>query len=87
MIHTLSKTAKVKPSVHIKLDVFLDQQRQLWNAALQKRRDCYGKTGKSISYYDQQKSLTEIRQDSDFSQYSAQPQRSALVRLDKAFQA
>ena len=58
----------------------------MWNAGLQERKDCYRKTGKSISYYDQQKSLTELRQDPEFSQYHCQSQRTALLRLDKAFQ-
>ena len=38
-------------------------QKDLYNAALQERIDCYQKTGKSISYNDQQASLTQIRAD------------------------
>ena len=86
MIRTISKTAKIKPAVHDKLNAFLEQQRQLWNAALQERRDCYEKTGKAITRYDQYKSLTEIREDADFSQYHLKSQRSVLNHLDDAFQ-
>jgi putative transposase len=61
---------------------------QLYNAALQERIDCYQKTGNSISYNDQQKSLTQIR--SELSEYKALPctsERMTLRRLDKAFKA
>ena len=40
MTRTISKTAKIKPSVHRKLDAFLEQQWQLWNTALQERKEC-----------------------------------------------
>ncbi len=87
MIRTITQTAKVGKPVHIRLDAFLRQQTELWNVALQERQDCYKKTGRSISYYEQQKSLTKIRKDPEFSQYHAQTQRSALRRIDEAFQA
>jgi putative transposase len=61
---------------------------QLYNAALQERIDCYRKTGKSISYNDQQASLTQIR--ADHPEYKAIPvyiTRMTLRRLDKAFKA
>jgi len=62
--------------------------REFYNAALQERRDAYTKAGKSISFYDQDKSLTEIRR--ECSEYAALPQRicrSALNDLDLAFKA
>ena len=49
------------------------------------RIDRCRKTGNGISYLDHQKSPTEIRRDADFSRFHAQCQRSALIRLDKAF--
>jgi len=62
--------------------------RDFYNAALQERRDAWQKCGKSIGFYDQDKSLTEIRRECP--EYAALPQRicrSALNDLDLAFQA
>ena len=60
----------------------------LWNDALEERIECYRKTGKTISAYDQCKSLTKIRNEFDeFSQFHAQCQRSVLFRLDRAFKS
>ena len=41
----------------------LEDQRQLYNAALEERIDCYRKTGKGRTYFDQCKALTECRRD------------------------
>ena len=66
----------------------LFQDRMLYNCALQERCEAYRKEGKSITAYDQQKSLTEIRADDDWwrSGHVAR-QRGALRRLDKAYKA
>ncbi len=40
----------------------LDRARELYNAALQERRDAYRMAGKSISYYDQANQLPDIKQ-------------------------
>ena len=63
VIRTQTFKAKMGGSLHASLDAFLEQQRQLWNAALEERTDAYSKCGKSITAYDQMKSLTEIRRD------------------------
>ena len=84
---TLTYTAKLSRPTHIRLSAFLRQQKDLWNAALQERIEAYQKAGKSITAFDQMKSLTEIRQDSEFSQYHLHSQRTALRRLDGAFQS
>jgi Helix-turn-helix domain len=39
----------------------LTRCRELYNAALSERRDAYKYAGKSISYYDQQNDLPEIK--------------------------
>ena len=66
----------------------LGMTRGLYNAALQERIDCYKRTGRGVSYYDQCKSLTEIRSfDEGWREQSAQIGRGALTRLDKAFKA
>lgn len=74
------------------------QERQLWqthkrhcdlyNAALQERIDAYRKVGKSISYVDQCRSLTEIRADhAEYAALNAQSAQVTLKRLDWAFGA
>ena len=80
-------TGKLSPAVHRNLDAFLHQQRTLWNAALEERISAWQKAGISITAYDQCKSLTEIRQDAEFSRYQAISQRAVLFRLDKAFKS
>jgi len=70
------------------LERLLDLTRYLYNAALQERRDAYEKQGKSISRFDQHKSLTQIRAECE--EYDAIPicfSRGALNRIDLAFQA
>lgn len=66
----------------------LERMRELYNAALQERRDAYRATGKAPTCYQQQKSLIEVR--------AARPEyqaihthllQDALTRLDRAFQA
>ncbi len=61
MIRTATYTAKLSRPSHTKLDEFLDMLRVLYNAALEERIDAYRKSGKSIGYVAQAKSLTEIR--------------------------
>ena len=85
-MQTFTCRVKLSRQTHGKLDEFLEQQRQLYNGALQERIDCYEKTGKSITAYDQCKSLTEIRADDpEFRQFHVSCQRSCLFRLDKAY--
>src|SRR5215469_16136886 len=73
---------------HRVLDALCESQRVFYNAALEERIDCYRKTGKSVSYIDQCKSLTLCRR--DLPEMAALPvnlQRWTLKRLDDAFQA
>jgi len=77
-----------RKSHHRRLDDLIEQQRQLYNAALEERIDCYRKTGKSLSLFDQIKSLTECRKAlPEMAAVSAHLQRGTLTRLDKAFKA
>ena len=46
---------------HSALARVLEDQRQLYNAALQERIECYRKTGKGRTYFDQCKALVELR--------------------------
>lgn len=60
----------------------------LYNAGLQERRDAFRVQRKSISYYEQQAQLREIRADhEDLRNMSQGVQVDALRRLDKSFKA
>ena len=68
------------------LNYLLWHTRQLYNAALQERIDCYKRTGKSITYYDQCKSVTQIRAElPEFKDVWVMFQRGALQVLDEAY--
>src|SRR5438045_755919 len=45
-----------------RLQWVLDRCRELYNAALQERKEAYKYAGKTISYYEQQNDLPEIKQ-------------------------
>ena len=65
-----------------------DLHRQLYNAALEERIDAFRKAGKSISFAEQCKSLTLIRQQNpEYLAVNAQSAQVTLKRLDKAFAA
>lgn len=73
---------------HKALSEICESQRLLYNAALEERIDCYRKTGKGRSYFDQCKALTECRR--DLQEIGALPlslQRWTLKRLDDAYGA
>ena len=77
-----------KAKDYVRLNALVESQRVLYNAALQERRDAWKMVRKSISLYDQQKSLTECRK--EFSDMALEPiklQRGTLNRLDKAFKS
>ena len=67
------------------LEMTLEAQRQLWNDALAERIDCYRKTGRSITYFDQCRSVTECRRDIPaMAECPLRIQRGTLKRLDEA---
>ena len=65
------------------------QHKDLWNAALEERIDAWRKAGKSISYEDQCRSLTQVRGElpEDWATSNCSSQQITLRRLDKAFKA
>ena len=68
------------------LEMTLEAQRQLWNDALAERIDCYRKTGRSITYFDQCRSVTECRRDIPaMAECPLRIQRGTLKRLDEAY--
>ena len=73
---------------HAGLQTILKNQRHLYNAALQERRDAWSKGKISISMNDQTKSLTEIRKfDENYSDVPYALSKWTLKRLEDAFRA
>ena len=70
---------------HRRLKEALEHSRQLYNAALQERIDCYRKTGLGRSYIDQCRGLTELR--ADGSPYAVSMERAPLKAVDLAYRA
>lgn len=66
----------------------LTRCRELYNAALSERKDAYKYAGKSISYYDQQNDLPQIKAEirEEYQDIAAHVLQDVLRRLDKAFQ-
>ena len=78
---THKRTAELSWSGRVSLRDFLIKQEKLYSAGMEERIDCYKKAGKSISRYDQYKSLTEIwADDPDFRKYSATASRSTHIK-------
>src|SRR6266436_7183728 len=64
----------------------LDRARELYNAALQERRDAYRMAGKSINYYDQANQLPEIKDiREEYKDIHSQVLQDVLRRVQKAF--
>jgi putative transposase len=70
---------------HKRFAEILEDQRQLYNGAMEHRIDAYRKTGISISLFDQFRELTELRRDERFNTVPPNVQRWTLKRLDDAF--
>lgn len=61
---------------------------RLYNAALEERIDAWRKTRKSVSYFDQAASLTQIRKDDPaYRSFNCHSLQQTLRRLDRAFKA
>jgi transposase len=66
----------------------VDRCRELYNAALQERRDAYRMVGKSINYYDQANQLPDIKDiREEYKDIHSQVLQDVLRKADKAFQA
>jgi putative transposase len=80
---------RLKPNVtqEAMLQRILSDNAETYNAALQERREAWKLERKSITYYDQQKELTELRKDTAFQWIAIDIQRDAIRRIDRAFKA
>lgn len=68
------------------LSEMLECHRQLYNAALEERINCYKVTGKTPTWYDQKKQLKDIRaNDPDVSKWSCSSQHQTLKQLDQTY--
>src|SRR5438067_4495534 len=77
---------RVSPAVEQKLTVTLDVCRELYNAAIQERRDAYQVAGVSLNYYDQANQLPDIKAArSDVATVHSQVLQDTLKRVQKAF--
>jgi len=71
-----------------KLTWTLDRCRELYNAALEERREAYRMCGVSVSYYDQKRQLPAIKEvRPEYKQIGSQVLQDVTARLDKAFAA
>lgn len=70
------------------LEACLEDHRQLYNAALEERREAWRQARKSVSFYSQAAQLKEIRAtDAAYARWAFSSERYALHHLDRAFQA
>jgi putative transposase len=71
---------------HIGLAACVESHRELYNAALQERRDAWARSKTRINYGDQSAQLSDIRAvRSDVAVWSFSSQQATLRRLNKAF--
>lgn len=79
---------KISGGVRRKLENCLNLCRELYNAALQERRDAWQVNRTSISYFDQADQLNEIKKSrTEFTEIYSQILQDVLKRLDKTFKA
>ncbi|MBF2019888.1 MAG: IS200/IS605 family element transposase accessory protein TnpB [Hydrococcus sp. C42_A2020_068] len=81
----ISKPSKI---VQANLEQTLNLARDLYNCALQERRDAYKLNRISLNYYDQANQLREIKQTNpEYKEIHSQVLQDVLKRLDKTFKA
>jgi putative transposase len=72
----------------VQLTWILDRCHELYNAALEERREAYRMAGKSVGYCEQAGELPGLKEDSpEFRQVGSQVLQDVLRRVDRAFQA
>ena len=65
----------------------LEHNRQLYNAALAERIECYKRTGKGLHFIEQSKHLTDARTLPEVKAHPRRIQQNTLKRLDLAYSA
>src|SRR5437868_9059743 len=66
----------------------LDRCRELYNAALEERREAYRMAGKSLGYCDQASELSGLKETCpEYKKVGSQVLQDVLKRLDRAFAA
>ena len=83
-------TLKLDPNAaqSARLEAWMRLHCELYNAALEERIDAWRKAGKSVSYYEQQNVLPQIKADRpEFIELGSHALQQTLRRLDLAFQA
>lgn len=69
------------------LEEHLNRTRELYNAALQERRDAYRKAGKSVTAFEQMRSLVEVKEvRPEYRRIHAHVLQGVITQLDRAFQ-
>ena len=86
---TYSQRGYCSKAGYRRLEQVLSDCKDLYNAALQERRDAYRQHGTTVSWVDQNRSLTDIRADWPEREGAVdrRVQRGVLRRLDRAYQA
>ena len=88
MIRAFRYPLRPTPTQEAVLETWRVACQQLYNGALQHRRDAWRRQRVNVTLYGQQKELTELRaSDPEWAAIPAWVERSALVRLDRAFKA
>ena len=81
----------LRPTAHQRaaLEACLEDTRQLYNAALEERREAWRIRKHKVTFYSQDAQLKEIRKEDPerYGRWSFNCERAALRRLDRAFQA
>ena len=86
MIRTYKCRVKISSAGHEELSRIFSMSAELYNAGLESRIDCYRKTGKGRSLYDQYKELVQVRAElPEFEAISSIVFRGVLSRLDRAY--
>lgn len=90
MITVIQTRVYLTEAGHVRFDERLREHCRLYNAAIQEWRDAWRRSGKTITKYDQNKSLTDLRRDPclvDFNDEARRLQVGTLERADRARQA
>jgi putative transposase len=77
----------VNKATEEKLTWTLDRCRELYNAALQERKEAYKMAGKSISYYEQKRDLVAIKEEirPDYQEIASHVLQDVILRVKKAY--